>query len=212
MSAWLVRQQGSPNAISVPSAAAVVEGLGDGNWLPTDEVKGPADANWQFIESHPTFAEAAEDFEPPKPEVDDTHLDMNPLIDVCLVLLIFFILTITYASLERSIAIPPGNPEDQGPTTKDFKDIRNEVFVVTARLEGEGDAERVVVRIEKQEVPLENVVAEMKKVIEATGRKKMVLYADTEVSWGVFTAILDAAKGNGVNEIIRTSKLGSGKS
>jgi biopolymer transport protein ExbD len=207
MAAWFVRQEGSPDAVSVPSAAAVVEGLRDGNWLPTDEVRGPSDANWQAIEIHPTFAEAAEEVEPPKPEIDDTHLDMNPLIDVCLVLLIFFILTITYASLERSIDIPPGNPDQQGPGKVNFKEIREQVFVVTAKLEGEGDAERVVVRIEKEIVPIENLAAEMKKTIEATGRKKMIFYADKAVPWGVFTAILDAAKGNGVNEVIRASRL-----
>ena len=64
----------------------------------------------------------------------------HPLIDVCLVLLIFFILTITYASLERSIDIQPGNPDQQGPGKVDFKKIRDQVFVVTAKLEGEGDA------------------------------------------------------------------------
>ena len=41
---------------------------------------------------------------------------MNPLIDVCLVLLIFFILTITYASLERAIDVPQLNPDQKGPS------------------------------------------------------------------------------------------------
>ena len=207
MSAWLVRQEGSPEAVSVPDASAILAGLRDGNWLPTDEVRGPNDTNWQAIELHPTFAEAAEEIEPPKPEVDEMHLDMNPLIDVCLVLLIFFILTITYASLERSIDIPPGN-EKQGPGRVDFKDIRDRVFVVTAQMEPDGDSEKPVIRLEKRVVPIENLADEMKKEIETTGRRQMVLYADKQVSWGIFTAILDAAKGNGVSNILRTSSLG----
>ena len=103
---------------SVPSAAAGARpGCATATGFPTDEVKGPADAHWQPIESHPTFAEAAADIEPPPPAVDGrNHLDMNPLIDVCLVLLIFFILTITYASLERAIDVPEDNPDDKGPT------------------------------------------------------------------------------------------------
>jgi hypothetical protein len=51
----------------------------------------------------------------------------------------------------------------------------------------------------------------MKKIIETTGRRQMVLYVDKQISWGVFTAILDAAKGNGVTNIIRTSTLGAKK-
>src|SRR5690349_2395888 len=104
MSAWYVRKEGSPEVLALPTAVEVLTGLRDGNFLPTDEVKGPTDATWRAIEVHPTFAEAAEYIDPPPPEVaDDTHLDMNPLIDVCLVLLIFFILTITYASIERAL-------------------------------------------------------------------------------------------------------------
>jgi biopolymer transport protein ExbD len=201
---WLVRQEGSPRAVSVPSAAAVLEGLRDGNWLPTDEVKGPSDAEWQPIEAHPTFAEFAEEIEPPRPEApDETNLDMNPLIDVCLVLLIFFILTITYASLERAIAIPEEQRDEKGPAPKvELKDIRDRVFLVSAKMDGE----KAVVRIEKDVVELDKLAAEMKKVIEATGRKEMVLDIEKEVPWGVETAILDAAKGNGVHNIINNRK------
>lgn len=204
MTAWLVRQEGSPDAVGVPSAAAVLQGLRDGNWLPTDEVKGPGEADWRPIEAHPTFAAAAEELEPPAPErVEDVHLDMNPLIDVCLVLLIFFILTITYASIERAIAVPPQEPSEKGPAEKlHIKDVRDRVFVVTAKMDGE----KPVVRIEKKEVQIDQLVDEMKRVINTTGRKEMVLDIDKEVPWGVMTAILDAAKGNGVTEIIRNNK------
>jgi biopolymer transport protein ExbD len=196
---WLVRQEGSPRAVSVPSPAEVLAGLRDGNWLPTDEVKGPSDPDWQPIETHPAFSAAAAELEPPRPEPpDETHLDMNPLIDVCLVLLIFFILTITYASLERAISIPEDTPDSKGPAQVDFKEIRDKVFLVTARMEGD----KVVVRIEKKEVPVDQVAAEMRLVIDATGRREMVLDIDKDVPWGVETAILDAAKGNGVNNII----------
>jgi len=204
MSAWLVRQQGSPAAVSVPNAASVVEGLRDGNWLATDEVRGPTDTTWRSIETHPTFREVAEEVEPPRAHSgSDDHLDMNPLIDVCLVLLIFFILTITYASLERAIDVPPVNPDEKGPTNKvQLKDIRDKVFVVMANMDGE----RAVVKIEQKEVSLDQVLTEMKKVMDTTGRREMVLDVDKDVPWGVVTAILDAAKGNGVHNIIKNKR------
>ncbi len=204
MSGWLVRKEGAPAAVKVPTATDVLSGLRDGNWLPTDEVRGPADADWRTIESHTTFAEAAEEIEPPKPEVaDETNLDMNPLIDVCLVLLIFFILTITYASLERAIDIPAENPDKKGPTERvEIKDIRDRVFVVTAKMDGE----KAVVRIEKDVVPIQQLAAEMKKIIATTGRKEMVLDIEPDVPWGTETAILDAAKGNAVHNIINNRR------
>ncbi len=203
MSAWLVRQQGSPTAMSVPAPTDILVGLRDGNWHPYDEVKGPTDSNWQPIEKHPIFAQVSLDVEEQKPpEVDDSNLDMNPLIDVCLVLLIFFILTITYATLERSIDVPEDNPDQKGPSVVDVKDIKDKIFIVTAKMDGD----RVVVRIEKEEVPIGEIFGKMKQVISSTGRKQMVLDIDKDVPWGVETAILDAAKGNSVHEIMNNYK------
>jgi biopolymer transport protein ExbD len=199
MSAWLVRQQGSPTAISVPSAADVLTGMRDGNWLLTDEVKGPSDTKYLPIEQHPVFAEAAQDVPEAKPPEQDTHLDMNPLIDVCLVLLIFFILTITYATLERSIDIPADTPEkkDNTPTIQ-YQDIKDKVFVVIAKMEGD----KVVVKIDKVETPVPQIGSKIKEIVNTTGRREMILDIEKDVPWGIETAILDAAKGNGVHNII----------
>jgi biopolymer transport protein ExbD len=205
MSAWFVRQQGSSNAIAVPSPVEVLTGLRDGNWLPVDEVKGPTDTDWFPIEQHPTFAEAAAQLEEvPKPEgADETNLDMNPLIDVCLVLLIFFILTITYASLERAINIPEEPNPDKGPAVVKFdKDMKDRVFVVTAKMEGD----KPVIRIEKVEVSVNDLVGKIKQIKDETGRKEMVLDIDKDIPWGIETAILDAAKGNGIHEIYNNAR------
>jgi biopolymer transport protein ExbD len=200
MAAWLVRPEGSSNAVTVPTASEVLAGLRDGNWLPNDEVKGPTDAVWQPIESHPVFKDVAAEIEEPRPEaVDETNLDMNPLIDVCLVLLIFFILTITYASLERTISIPDDTPDEKGPApVVQFKDIKDKVFLVTAKMEGE----KVVVRIEKEEVPVDQIAGKMQQIIDQSGKREMVIDIDKEVPWGVETTILDAAKGKGIHNII----------
>src|SRR5262245_38710805 len=96
---WQLRHQGSPQAVTGLSLQQIAEGLRDGLWETTDEVMCPSDQVWQAIENHPALAELAEEIEAPPPLHRDegTHLDFNALIDVCLVLLIFFILTTTYA-------------------------------------------------------------------------------------------------------------------
>jgi biopolymer transport protein ExbD len=201
MSTWQVRQEGAPTAVAVPSAEEVAAGLRDGVWLLSDEVKGPGEAAWTPIEGHPVFAEVASEVEDPGHEVaDDSHLDMNPLIDVCLVLLIFFILTISYASLERSIAIPDTPPDEKaGKLPKvDIKDIRDRVFIVSAVMEGD----KVAVKLEKEPVPIEQLQGRMKELMTRTGRSEMLFDLDTDVPWGVETAIMDAAKGNGVHNIL----------
>ena len=207
MSAWQVRKEGSTDVYRLPAAADVVTALRDGNFVPADEVKGPTDTDWQPIETHPMLAEAALDVDPPPAVVaDDTHLDMNPLIDVCLVLLIFFILTITYASLERAVSVPDDTAEDKGAPRTEMKDIKDRVFIVTAKMDGERPVIKIGVHGALKEVPFERVFAEMESVINTTGRKEMVLDIDKDVPWGVETAILDAANGNKVHNIINNQR------
>src|SRR5579862_2631747 len=124
--AWQVRHEGSPQAIRDLSLQQVAEGLRDGLWETTDEVMGPADTAWQAIENHPQLAELAEDLEAPPVAYHDegTHLDFNALIDVCLVLLIFFILTTTYAAtVQKVVPLPTVKADGKNVRILDVKDV-----------------------------------------------------------------------------------------
>src|SRR5206468_7389193 len=92
---WQVRHAGSPRIVRNLTLQQLVDGLQDGLWETTDEVQGPGEAVWRPIEAHPQMADLAQDLEAPPPDrhPEATSLDFNALIDVCLVLLIFFILT-----------------------------------------------------------------------------------------------------------------------
>ncbi len=209
MTAWLVRQEGATREYALPTPEDVIAALRDGNFVPADEVKGPADADWQPLEAHPAFAEAALDIDPPPPEVqDDTQLDMNPLIDVCLVLLIFFILTITYATLERALDVPDETSEDKGSTKISIEDpnVKDRVFIVTAKMDGERPVIMMGVKGALKEVAQDRLFADMEALINSTGRREMILDIDRDVTWGVETAILDAAKGNKVHNIISNQR------
>src|SRR5260370_11187692 len=112
---WRVRHEGSPQPVEGLSLEEVLQGLADGNWEPTDEVMGPNDTSWTKLENHPQFAEIASELEPPPPRTyvdDEAHVDMNALIDVCMVLLIFFILTMSYSSLQKRLTSPDVAPKD----------------------------------------------------------------------------------------------------
>src|SRR5438445_2492347 len=133
------------------TAAQVVEGLQDGLWETTDEVMGPHDRDWVEIENHPQFAEAAADIEPPPPRFheDESRLDMNPLIDVCLVLLIFFILTTSYAALQKVLDLPSiSNQKLEGPPVFTKEQVDKFPIEVEARRE----VGKTVVKVEDQEV------------------------------------------------------------
>src|ERR1700730_10416377 len=111
---WRIRHEGSPRSIEGLTVPEITQGLLDGLWEPTDEVMGPDDHQWAAIESHPKFTELVLDMDLPRPKVhdDETRLDMTAMIDVTMVLLIFFILTTGYAALQKMI---------EGPTTSNQK-------------------------------------------------------------------------------------------
>jgi hypothetical protein len=81
-------------------------------------------------------------------------------------------------------------------------DVHDKAFVLTAKMDGD----RTVVRIEKKEVALDKIAGEMKQIIKSTGRNQMVMDIDKNVPWAVETLILDAAKANGVHEIINNRR------
>src|SRR6266699_2965214 len=134
---WKVRHEGSPQHVEVPGVPEIVEGLQSGQWAPTDEVMDPQSATWVAIENHPKLEEIAADIEPSSPPFhdDETHLDMNALIDVCLVLLIFFILTTSYAALQKILETPEVGADVKKETIRvvDKAEVANLMITVQVR-------------------------------------------------------------------------------
>jgi len=98
---WQLRHEGSPQVLKDLSMQQIVDGLRDGQWETDDEVLGPGESAWRKIEAHPKLADIAEEVTAPRPvrHEEAASVDMNALIDVCLVLLIFYMITAAYASL-----------------------------------------------------------------------------------------------------------------
>ncbi len=207
---WQLRHEGSPQALKDLSLPTIAEGLRDGLWEPTDEVMGPADQTWQAIENHPQLAEIAEEIEAP-PAVrheEGTHLDFNALIDVCLVLLIFFILTTTYATtVQKVVPLPSLKAEGKKVRAVSAKDVKG-MIRMQARVDAAGNP---VLHVENQ--PIQVLAAEGKtidprKLSEALrpylrgdeGKTEMLLDA-RDITWGAVIAIQDGAKAAGVHAI-----------
>ena len=197
--AWQVRHLGMPEGETLPNAERVLEGLRDGDWDESDDVRGPGELHWLPIELHPHFADAVAEMGPPQPEPpDESRLDMNPMIDVALVLLIFFILTATYTSMRRSIELPPAPTEEGVSKVVKPSDIQDRIFRVKVSLDTGG---ATVVKIEDRAVALENLDREFKDHVRSTGRKEMHLTVADDVPWGTEAKIYDAARGAEIHQI-----------
>jgi biopolymer transport protein ExbD len=187
---WKVRHEGSPVALSDMTLSQVAQGLADGRWEPTDEVMGPDDPTWVPIETHPQLAEIAAELEPPPPRVydDETRLDMNALIDVCLVLLIFFILTTSYAVLQKHLEAPGVTGEKAGPAIVTKDKVEQQMIAVSVTMENG----KPVTKVEGKVVDPE---------VGSTHKTQLLLEHADDVPQRAVVEVLDAAKGAGMEKI-----------
>lgn len=196
--AWRVRHEGSPTSVDNLTLSQVVEGLHDGLWESTDEVMGPGEAQWVPIESHPQLAEVAADLEPPPPRTydDETRLDMNALIDVCMVLLIFFILTTSYAAMQKTLEAPSATEKSAKIPVLAKGEVEESMILVSAKREGG----KPVIRVQGKETELEQLSSELRK-LAAGGKHTLVLDHGDDVPQEVVVQIIDAGKGAGLDKV-----------
>jgi biopolymer transport protein ExbD len=207
---WQVRHAGSPRVVRNLTLQQLVDGLQDSLWETTDEVLGPGEERWRPIEAHPQLAEIAQDLEAPPParHAEATSLDFNALIDVCLVLLIFFILTTSYANLvQKVVPIPVLKSEGKTRSAK-VADIAKTMI----RLEASGDkAGNPVVRVQNQAVDVLSAdgkaidFAKLRSALQpftrGEDRKTELLLDARAVTWETVIQIQDAARAAGIQKI-----------
>lgn len=211
---WQVRHEGSPQARGGLRLQQIINGLADGAWEPTDEVKGPSDTVWRRMEDHPLLAEAVLDLQPPASvgHSDETHLDMNALIDVCMVLLIFFIITTTHATAVQKIIPLPGAIADTKKGTKSYSADQVKKYMIRVRADGSpGKAPsiriqgRVVEAVgrDSKGIDVEKLRAALRPHVQREPVKTEMVLLARGISVGEAVAIQDAAKAAGIKRIHR---------
>jgi biopolymer transport protein ExbD len=195
---WQARHEGSPQSVDLP-LADLIEGLRDGQWQVTDEVRGPGENTWVAIEEHPKLADVVADLEPLRKRTGDeeTRLDMNALIDVTLVLLIFFILTTSYAALQKRLEAPSVSRDKAGVPVFTKKKVEETMIHLTAKTEGG----RTVIRVENNEVEPFRLIAELRRYAKSSQKTELLFEHDDEVPHGEVVDIIDKAKLAGLDRI-----------
>lgn len=211
--AWHFRREGSTQISRDLSFEQIAGGLRDGKIEPTDEVLAPGDTEWQAIENHPDFAEIAEELEPPLGMIHDepTSLDMNPLIDVCLVLLVFFILTTSYAAaVMKVIPLAAVHADKKGVPTLTTGDVKKRMIAMEASKRGG----KIHIRIQGQSPDVlaadgsldgRKLEAALRTYTSGADRKTELLLEARDLDWGTVVRLQDHAKAAGVLSV--THKL-----
>ncbi|HXG13208.1 MAG TPA: biopolymer transporter ExbD [Gemmataceae bacterium] len=195
---WRIRHEGSPVAIDGLTQEQVLEGLRDGRWEPTDEVMGPDDPAWVAIENHPALAEVAAELEPPPPRVydDETRLDMTPLIDVTLVLLIFFILTTSYAALQKLMeSARLTTDEKTGAIVYTPEQVKQSMIHVKVTMKGD----QPIYSVEGREVDEDGLLPALRGFTRE--KTTLLIESDPDVPRKAVVTLQDEAKAVGIDKI-----------
>ena len=209
---WQLRHAGSPQAVADLAPQQIADGLRDGDYEASDEVRGPGENRWVPMEEHPHFTETVEAYNESLAEHEvnagDDHIDMNPLIDVCLVLLVIFIMAQSMAVLDKVIDAPkaPKDVKNQ-PATTVIDPNHPPVNVIMLDATGE-EGKAPVIKVEGQPVTLEDLPNRIKSVIFNNSKKDTLVIKHKGISHGTMVAICDAAS----QAKIRNVKIGVKKS
>jgi biopolymer transport protein ExbD len=211
--AWQLRHEGSPRMVKGLTLPQVVAGLRDGQWEVTDEVMGPGEETWQTIEDHPRLAEIAEEVgaPPPRRHEEATSLDLNALIDVCLVLLIFFILTTSYVNMVQKVVPLPMVKSDSKAKMVRAADVKNHMVKVQVYHDTAG---RPVVRVMNQSVDVLSADGKlidpaklreaMAPYVQGPDRKTEMLLDARDITWENAIRLQDGARAAGIQTIHHT--------
>jgi biopolymer transport protein ExbD len=206
--AWRLRHEGSPQPVPQPlTSEQIVEGLKDGVYATTDEVRGSTDPKWLAIESHPHFAEVSEVIQAMEDEagheVEDNNIDMNPLIDVCLVLLVFFILATTMSVMEKVMSLPPNQQDTK---LRDLPETLAKQYIMF-KVEKKGTVTNYNIN-GYDTVKEEDVLRELERFVKE-GKTTMILDIAPNVEFNAYIFAKDVATQARIEKIL-TKNLNKG--
>lgn len=208
--AWRLRHEGSPQPVPQPlTGEQIVEGLKDGVYATSDEVRGPGDPKWIALESHPYFSEVSEVIQAMEEEagheVEDNNIDMNPLIDVCLVLLVFFILATTMSVMEKVMKLPPNQPDSKKPPVTLTEDQAKKYIML--KIDKKGSA--INYNVNGYDAKEEDLLRELERLIKE-GKTIMILDIAPNVDFNAYTVAIDVATQARIDKILTKSVVKGG--
>ena len=110
MSRWDLRNHDSDSKSILLESIEIQDLIVSGLISINDEIRKEGETTWKTFLDYPEFDDTFSVKSSIKHD-EDENIDMNALIDVCLVLLVFFILLTSYAKLVQHLEAAKTNPD-----------------------------------------------------------------------------------------------------
>jgi biopolymer transport protein TolR len=123
----------------------------------------------------------------------NSDINVTPFVDICLVLLIIFMVVTPLLSRTLDVAVPPKSEADV--TVVDTADQ----LILTVK--GPAEAPHVLLNREEITGALEGVETRMTELMKGRREKVVFFTADNEVGYDYVIKVMDAMRGGGVEKI-----------
>ena len=119
-------------------------------------------------------------------------------------LLVFFILTTSYAALQRLIDMPAMSRQNINRGAEDHADkqVKELMIKVEVRMvRGPDDKDTPVVKVEGEVVPKDDLRTVLSRYVKDTRKTELLIDYTPRVPYGLIIAIQDAAAGAGIRQV-----------
>ncbi len=196
MSRWDLRNHDSDSKSILLESIEIQDLIVSGLISINDEIRKEGETTWKTFLDYPEFDDTFSVKSSIKHD-EDENIDMNALIDVCLVLLVFFILLTSYAKLVQHLEAAKTNPDSKIPSiTTTQADQKTKVVIKT-------EAGKTLFYINEQVIESENLTTALKASARKLKSKDMILFYSDDVPYQAVISIQDAARAADFQQILQ---------
>jgi len=196
MSRWDLRNHDSDSKSILLESIEIQDLIVSGLISINDEIRKEGETTWKTFLDYPEFDDTFSVKSSIKHD-EDENIDMNALIDVCLVLLVFFILLTSYAKLVQHLEAAKTNPDSKIPSiTTTQADQKTKVVIKT-------EAGKTLFYINEQVVESENLSTALKASARKLKSKDLILFYSDDVPYQAVISIQDAARAADFQQILQ---------
>ncbi len=196
MSRWDLRKHDSDSKSILLESIEIQDLIVSGLISINDEIRKEGETTWKTFLDYPEFDDTFSVKSSIKHD-EDENIDMNALIDVCLVLLVFFILLTSYAKLVQHLEAAKTNPDSKIPSiTTTQADQKTKVVIKT-------EAGKTLFYINEQVVESENLTTALKASARKLKSKDLILFYSDDVPYQAVISIQDAARAADFQQILQ---------